>query len=318
MSSAASAGLRAFGLDRGLPFPLADVEQADVRPARRLQPRRDDAAGGAPPRRAARARRAVIVVDPRRTPTADRADASSSRCPAPTWRWRSASCTCWSRAASRRGLRRHPHRRLRADVRESVAGWWPERVERVTGVPADEVRALADLLGGAPKVVVLTARGAEQHSTGSDTVLAWINLALALGHAGTPGAGYGCLTGQGNGQGGREHGQKADQLPGYRMIDDPAARAHVAGVWGVDPDVAARQGALGVRAARRARTAGRTRGAARLRLQHRRLGARRHPRHRARWSRSTCWSSPTWCSPRPRRSPTSCCRSPSGPRRPAP
>jgi assimilatory nitrate reductase catalytic subunit len=44
------------------------------------------------------------------------------------------------------------------------------------------------------------------------------------------------VTGQGNGQGGREHGQKADQLPGYRRIDDPAARAHVAGVWGVDPD----------------------------------------------------------------------------------
>ena len=59
---------------------------------------------------------------------------------------------------------------------------------------------------------------------------------LALGKAGRPGCGYGCLTGQGNGQGGREHGQKADQLPGYRRIDDPAARAHVAGVWGVEPD----------------------------------------------------------------------------------
>ena len=44
------------------------------------------------------------------------------------------------------------------------------------------------------------------------------------------------ITGQGNGQGGREHGQKADQLPGYRRLDDPAARAHVAAVWGVDPD----------------------------------------------------------------------------------
>jgi assimilatory nitrate reductase catalytic subunit len=82
---------------------------------------------------------------------------------------------------------------------------------------------------------VLTARGAEQHAQGSDTVLAWINLALALGQCGTPFSGYGCLTGQGNGQGGREHGQKADQLPGYRSIEDPAARAHVAGVWGVDP-----------------------------------------------------------------------------------
>jgi assimilatory nitrate reductase catalytic subunit len=67
-------------------------------------------------------------------------------------------------------------------------------------------------------------------------VLAWINVALALGMPGRRHAGYGCLTGQGNGQGGREHGQKADQLPGYRMIDDPAARAHVAAVWGVEPD----------------------------------------------------------------------------------
>jgi assimilatory nitrate reductase catalytic subunit len=67
-------------------------------------------------------------------------------------------------------------------------------------------------------------------------VQAWINLTLAVGKAGRALSGYGCLTGQGNGQGGREHGQKADQLPGYRRIDDPAARAHVAGVWGVDPD----------------------------------------------------------------------------------
>ncbi len=44
------------------------------------------------------------------------------------------------------------------------------------------------------------------------------------------------MTGQGNGQGGREHGQKADQLPGYRKLADPADRAHVAAVWGVDPD----------------------------------------------------------------------------------
>src|SRR5205814_3195451 len=84
--------------------------------------------------------------------------------------------------------------------------------------------------------MVLTARGPEQQSKGTDTVGAWINLCLATGRAGRPLWGYGCLTGQGNGQGGREHGQKADPLPGYRKLDDPAARAHVAGVWGVDPD----------------------------------------------------------------------------------
>ena len=84
--------------------------------------------------------------------------------------------------------------------------------------------------------MILTARGAEQHSNGTDTAQAYINLALALGLVGRPSRGYGTITGQGNGQGGREHGQKADQLPGYRRLDDPAARAHVAGVWGIDPD----------------------------------------------------------------------------------
>ena len=45
MSSAASAGNQAFGIDRGLPFPLADVEQTDVLVLVGLQPRRDHAAG---------------------------------------------------------------------------------------------------------------------------------------------------------------------------------------------------------------------------------------------------------------------------------
>ena len=84
--------------------------------------------------------------------------------------------------------------------------------------------------------MALTARGPEQQSKGVDNTLSVINLMLALGQMGKIGGGWGCLTGQGNGQGGREHGQKADQLPGYRLITDPAARKHVAGVWGIDPD----------------------------------------------------------------------------------
>jgi assimilatory nitrate reductase catalytic subunit len=57
---------------------------------------------------------------------------------------------------------------------------------------------------------------------------------LALGKVGKPRSGYGCLTGQGNGQGGREHGQKADQLPGYRLIESESDREAIARVWGVD------------------------------------------------------------------------------------
>jgi assimilatory nitrate reductase catalytic subunit len=73
------------------------------------------------------------------------------------------------------------------------------------------------MLGEASTAMFLTARGAEQQSSGVDNMLAFINLALALGKAGRPYCGYSCLTGQGNGQGGREQGQKADQLPGYRL-----------------------------------------------------------------------------------------------------
>ncbi|WP_086764162.1 molybdopterin oxidoreductase family protein, partial [Streptomyces griseiscabiei] len=113
---------------------------------------------------------------------------------------------------------------------------WPEYVERITGVSVPELREAVRLFCEPEHAMVLTARGPEQQSKGTDTVGAWINLTLATGRAGRPLSGYGCLTGQGNGQGGREHGQKADQLPGYRKLVDPEARRHVAEVWGVDPD----------------------------------------------------------------------------------
>jgi assimilatory nitrate reductase catalytic subunit len=83
--------------------------------------------------------------------------------------------------------------------------------------------------------MLLTGRGPEQQSQGVNNVLAFINLILALGKAGRPFCGYATLTGQGNGQGGREHGQKADQLPGYRRLDNPSHRAEIAKIWGVDP-----------------------------------------------------------------------------------
>jgi len=236
MSSAASAGLRAFGLDRGLPFPLADVEEADVLvlvgsnlaetmpPAARHLDRLRERGGR------------VVVVDPRRTATAERADVHLQPVPGTDLPLALGLLHLLDAAGAVDEEYVATRTTGFADVRRSAASWWPERVERVSGVPASELRALAGELAVAERVMVLTARGAEQHRQGTDTVQAWINLALALGMCGRRGAGYGCLTGQGNGQGGREHGQKADQLPGYRRIDDPAARAHVAAVWGVDPD----------------------------------------------------------------------------------
>ncbi|MEU7698155.1 molybdopterin oxidoreductase family protein [Streptomyces sp. NPDC015492] len=235
MSSAAAAHGRAFGLDRGLPFPLEDIPRtgcvilvgsnlAETMPPalRYLTELREN--GGK-----------LIVVDPRRTRTAEQADLHLAPRPGTDLalalgllhlvvagghvdeEFVAARTTGW------------------AEARAGAMAHWPEQVERLTGVPVPLLREAVALFCDAATGMVLTARGPEQQSKGTDTVGAWINLCLATGRAGRPLSGYGCLTGQGNGQGGREHGQKADQLPGYRRLDDPAARAHVAGVWGVDP-----------------------------------------------------------------------------------
>ncbi|MFI7699059.1 molybdopterin oxidoreductase family protein [Nonomuraea sp. NPDC049480] len=228
MSSAAAASIKAFGMDRGMPFPITDLAEADIvllaggNVAETMPPFVRHVTG---PR--------MIVIDPRRTQTAKLA-------------WLHLQPTPGTDLALALGLL---HLLIAEDlvdeeyvaarttgfdeVRTSLSAWWPERVERITGVPVYRMRQAVRAMAAARKAYILTGRGAEQHAKGTDTVTAFINLALALGLPGRHGSGYGCVTGQGNGQGGREHGQKADQLPGYRKIDDPAAREHVAGVWGV-------------------------------------------------------------------------------------
>jgi assimilatory nitrate reductase catalytic subunit len=61
-------------------------------------------------------------------------------------------------------------------------------------------------------------------------------MVLASGRIGREHCGYSTITGQANGQGGREHGQKCDQLPGMRDLSNPDHRAYVAGVWKVAPE----------------------------------------------------------------------------------
>ncbi|MBX6169762.1 MAG: molybdopterin-dependent oxidoreductase, partial [Thermobispora bispora] len=235
MSSAAAAVTRAFGMDRGLPFPITDIARADAVLLAGV-----NVAETMPPfvrhLTAMRARGGKLVVaDPRLTQTAKLADLHLQVTPGTDL----ALALGLLHIAIADGYADLDYLAARTtgfeEVRTSVSAWWPERVERVTGVPVARMREAVRILGEAERAMVLTGRGAEQHAKGTDTVTAFINLALTLGLPGRTGSGYGCLTGQGNGQGGREHGQKADQLPGYRKIDDPAARAHVAAVWGIDP-----------------------------------------------------------------------------------
>jgi assimilatory nitrate reductase catalytic subunit len=120
-------------------------------------------------------------------------------------------------------------------VAAEVAAWTPQRTAEVTGVAEKNIRQAAEWWGQARTSFLMHARGLEHHSNGVKNVLSAINIVLASGRIGRENCGYGTITGQANGQGGREHGQKCDQLPGGRDLADPAGRAYVAGVWGMDP-----------------------------------------------------------------------------------
>src|SRR5215217_3754707 len=116
-------------------------------------------------------------------------------------------------------------------TRELALRYPPEVAAQISGVPAEKIVAAARMYGRAKTGMVMHARGIEHHTNGVNNVLSYINLVLATGQIGAPGRGYGTITGQGNGQGGREHGQKADQLPGQRSISNPEHRKYVCQVW---------------------------------------------------------------------------------------
>ncbi len=121
-------------------------------------------------------------------------------------------------------------------VAQEVDAWTPRKTAEVTGIAEKAIRQAAEWWGTASTSFLMHARGIEHHSNGVMNVLSAINIVLASGRIGRPRCGYATITGQANGQGGREHGQKCDQLPGGRDLANPEHRAYVADVWGMDPD----------------------------------------------------------------------------------
>ena len=121
-------------------------------------------------------------------------------------------------------------------VAEHVKEWNPKKTAEVTGISQRSIQEAAELWGRAKSSFLLHARGIEHHSHGVQNCLGAINMVLASGRIGRESCGYATITGQANGQGGREHGQKCDQLPGMRDISNPEHRAYVAGVWGITPE----------------------------------------------------------------------------------
>jgi len=236
MVAAGAANLKAFGIDRAA-NPWADIPATDLvlvlgSNVSECSPITTDYIWRARDRGAK-----LVVVDPRLTPIARTADLYLPVRPGRD----SALLNAILNVVIRRGGVDHAfvaaHTSGFDEVLRAVERYTPEAVEREVGIPAARIVEAAEMWVQAPRTFLLHARGIEHHTKGVDNVLACINLVLATGKIGKPGCGYATITGQGNGQGGREHGQRCNQLPGARDIENPAHRAHVAAMWGVEPDV---------------------------------------------------------------------------------
>ncbi|MGD9918206.1 MAG: formate dehydrogenase subunit alpha [Paenirhodobacter sp.] len=125
-----------------------------------------------------------------------------------------------------------------ADYAEFVSApdYAPEAVEALTGVPAQTIRAAARAYAAAPNAAIYYGLGVTEHSQGSTTVIAIANLAMMTGNIGRRGVGVNPLRGQNNVQGSCDMGSFPHELPGYRHVSDPAARAIFERVWGVTLD----------------------------------------------------------------------------------
>src|SRR6202166_706123 len=109
----------------------------------------------------------------------------------------------------------------------------PEAVAKISGVPAETIRAAARLYATGGNGAIYYGLGVTEHSQGSTTVIAIANLAMATGNIGRPGVGVNPLRGQNNVQGSCDMGSFPHELPGYRHISGDAVRDQFEAMWNV-------------------------------------------------------------------------------------
>ncbi|MBQ0852837.1 bifunctional nitrate reductase/sulfite reductase flavoprotein subunit alpha [Streptomyces sp. BH-SS-21] len=184
----------------------------------------------------------VIVVDPRRTATADKADLYLRIRPG-------------TDLALLNGLLYLLHENGHTDpafIAAHTEGWEampgfladypPAAVAEITGIPEDDIRAAARLIGEAGEWMSLWTMGLNQSTHGTWNTNALVNLHLATGAICRPGSGPFSLTGQPNAMGGREMGYMGPGLPGQRSVLVDHERAFVEELWELPPDTLRKDG----------------------------------------------------------------------------
>ena len=121
------------------------------------------------------------------------------------------------------------------ELKQIVAKWTPDRVERLTGVPADKLREAAHILGTCNSLVSTALQGVYQSMQATASAVQVNNLHLLRGLLGRPGSGIYQMNGQPTAQNTRECGADGD-LPGFRNWGNQEHIQQLADLWNVHPD----------------------------------------------------------------------------------
>ena len=187
----------------------------------------------------------IIVADPRRTETAEQADLHLPLLPGTDVALHNGMLhlLLWDGHVDARYIAEHTEgfEALKAIVRDCT----PAVTARITGLKEDAIVQAARWWGESPATLSLYCQGLNQSSSGTAKNATLINLHLATGQIGKPGAGPFSLTGQPNAMGGREVGGMANLLSAHRDLGNAEHRAEVARLWGL-PEVPSKPGKTAV------------------------------------------------------------------------
>ena len=117
-------------------------------------------------------------------------------------------------------------------LKKTVGKYTPEYVEKISGIPADDLRTAARMYGRANRASILYAMGITQHITGTDNVKSVANLSMLGGNVGIEGGGVNPLRGQNNVQGACDMGALPNVYPAYQQVASDEARVKFEKAWG--------------------------------------------------------------------------------------
>jgi formate dehydrogenase major subunit len=191
---------------------------------------------GAALKRAHEKRAKLIVADPRRTELAGRADIHLQMQPGTDVALYSAMLNhILAQNLENKsfiGARTHDFDQVRA----AVQPYTPDKAAKITGIPAERIRAAAEIYAKGPNTSTLWAMGLTQHANGTDIVTSLLNLMFACGMIGRWGAAMLPVRGQNNVQGASDVGAIPFVYTDYQPVSDQKARATFARTWGVPAD----------------------------------------------------------------------------------